>query len=75
MFDDYIVYINGQEAQPNAEGYFVVPAGSGDVRVTIAGAMIDTGAGEGETVTKWSFWEWLLQLFRKIADFFRNLFG
>ena len=75
MFDDYIVYINGQEAQPNAEGYFVVPAGSGDVRVTIAGAMIDTGAGEGETVTKWSFWEWLLNFFRKIIAFFQDLFG
>ncbi|MBE6790065.1 MAG: hypothetical protein E7535_02610 [Ruminococcaceae bacterium] len=75
MFDDYIVYINGQEAEPNAEGYFVVPAGSGDVRVTIAGAMIDTGAGEGETVTKWSFWEWLLNFFRKIIAFFQDLFG
>lgn len=75
MFDDYIVYINGQEAEPNAEGYFVVPAGSGDVRVTIAGAMIDTGAGEGETVTKWSFWEWLLNFFRKIVAFFEDLFG
>ncbi len=75
MFDDYIVYINGVEVEPDAEGYYVVPAGSGDARVTIAGAMIDTGAGDGEVVTKWSFWEWLLNLFRKIADFFRNLFA
>ncbi len=75
MFDDYIVYINGVEVEPDAEGYYVVPAGSGDARVTIAGAMIDTGAGDGEIVTKWSFWEWLLNLFRKIADFFRNLFA
>lgn len=75
MFEDYIVYINGQEVEPNAEGYYVVPAGSGDARVTIAGAMIDTGAGEGEVVTKWSFWEWLLNFFRKIAAFFQNLFN
>ena len=75
MFEDYIVYINGKEATPNEEGYYVVPAGSGDVRVTIAGAVIDNGDGSGDTVTKWSFWEWLLQLFRKIADFFSNLFG
>ncbi len=75
MFDDYIVYINGVEVEPDAEGYYVVPAGSGDARVTIAGAMIDTGAGEGEVVTKWSFWEWLLNLFRKIAEFFKGLVG
>ncbi len=74
MFEDYIVYINGNEAEVNEQGYYVIPAGSGDVRVTIAGAMIDTGAGEGEVVTKWSFWEWLLAFFRKIADFFTNLF-
>ena len=75
MFEDYIVYVNGEEVEADANGYYTIPAGSGDARVTIAGAIIDTGAGEGDTVTKWSFWEWLLQLFRKIADFFRNLFG
>jgi|GEM_PF-1101114 len=75
MFDDYIVYINGVEAKENAEGYYVIPAGSGDAKVTVAGIMADDDSGNGEVVTKWSFWEWLLSIFRKIADFFKGLFS
>ncbi len=75
MFDDYIVYINGVEAKENAEGYYVIPAGSGDAKVTVAGIMEDDDTGNGEVVTKWSFWEWLLSIFRKIADFFKGLFS
>ncbi len=76
MFDDYIVYINGVEATADADGYYVVPAGLGDARVTIAGAMLDTdGSGDGEVVTKWSLWEWLLNFFRKIVAFFQGLFN
>ncbi len=76
MFEDYIVYVNGEEIEPDSEGYYVIPAGTGDARVTIAGAMYGTEDGDdGEVVTKWSFWEWLLNLFRKIGDFFKNLFG
>ncbi|MBQ9946645.1 MAG: InlB B-repeat-containing protein [Clostridia bacterium] len=70
MFEDYIVYVNGVEVEPDENGYYTIPAGSGDARVTIAGAIVDIGEGEGEVVTKWSFWEWLLNLFRKIVAFF-----
>ena len=57
------------------DGYYTIPANSGDVKVTIAGEMIDTGAGEGPTVTKWSFWDWLMSFFKKIGDFFKGLFS
>lgn len=74
LFDDFIVYINGVEVTPDASGYYVIPAGSGDARVTIAATVEDDDGNGGQTVTKWSFWEWLLSFFRKIADFFKGLF-
>ena len=72
IFDDYIVYINGVATEADSDGYYTIPAGSGDVKVTIAGAIVEEGGENGEVVTKWSFWEWLLNLFRKIAAFFRG---
>ncbi len=75
LYEKYYVYINGEAAETDMDGYYTIPANSGDVKVTIAGEMIDTGAGEGPTVTKWSFWDWLLSFFKKIGDFFRGLFS
>ncbi len=75
LYEKYYVYINGEAAETDMDGYYTIPANSGDVRITIAGEMIDTGAGEGPTVTKWSFWDWLLSFFKKIGDFFRGLFS
>ena len=75
LYEKYFVYINGEAAEMDMDGYYTIPANSGDVRITIAGEMIDTGAGEGPTVTKWSFWDWLLSFFKKIGDFFRGLFS
>ncbi len=72
IFDDYIVYINGVATEADSDGYYTIPAGSGDVKVTIAGAIVEEGGENGEVVTKWSFWEWLLNLFRKIVAFFRG---
>ncbi|MBQ9945806.1 MAG: InlB B-repeat-containing protein [Clostridia bacterium] len=72
-FETYIVYVNGEAVEPDADGYYTVPANAGDVRVTISGALYDDSAdGNG---SKWSFWEWLLALIRKIINFFKNLFG
>ena len=72
-FETYIVYINGEAVEPDENGYYTVPANAGDIRVTISGAMYnDDGNGSG---SKWSFWEWLLALIRKIINFFKNLFG
>ncbi len=74
-YETFIVYFNGVEAVPDEDGYYTVPADTGDVQVTISGAVYDDeGDGEGGT-GKFNFWEWLLRLFRKIADFFKDLFG
>lgn len=74
LFDDFVVYINGVQATPDANGYYVIPAGSGDARVTIVATVKDDNSeGGSQTVTKWSFWEWLMSIFRKIADFFKGI--
>lgn len=75
LYEKYFVYINGEAAEMDMDGYYTIPANSGDVKITIAGEMIDTGAGQGPTVNKWSFWDWLLSFFKKIGDFFRGLFS
>ena len=74
-FETYIVYINGVEAVPDEDGYYTVPANAGEVKVTISGAVYDdNGEGSGGT-GKFNFWEWLINLFRKIGQFFKDLFG
>ncbi len=74
-FETYIVYINGVEAVPDEDGYYTVPANAGEVKVTISGAVYaDDGEGSGGT-GKFNFWEWLINLFRKIIQFFKDLFG
>ncbi len=72
-FETYIVYINGEAAEPDAEGYYTIPEGTGNVRITISGAVYDDD-GNGSS-SKFNFWEWLLALLRKIINFFKNLFG
>jgi len=72
-FETYIVYINGQAVEPDADGYYTVPSNAGDIRVTISGAVYDDD-GSGNA-SKFNFWEWLLAFFRKIINFFKNLFG
>ena len=78
LFDYYIVYINGSPAEMSKDGYYVIPAGYGDARVTVIGESENdySNPGSGTTaVSKWSFWEWILSFFRKIGDFFGGLFG
>ena len=72
-YETYIVYINGQAVEPDADGYYTVPSNAGDIRVTISGAVYDDD-GSGNA-SKFNFWEWLLAFFRKIINFFKNLFG
>ena len=75
-FPDYIVYINGEEAYPDTSGYYTVPASPNLSTVSIAGAIPneDPITGDGDSTGRTSFWEWLVNLFRNIANFFRNLF-
>ena len=74
-YPDYIVYINGVEAYPDTSGYYTVPASPNLSTVSIAGAIPDedpiTG---GDSTSKTNFWQWLVNLFRNIANFFNNLF-
>lgn len=69
-YETYIVYINGVEAEADADGYYTVPANAGNVRVSIAGAVYKDDADGTGSSGKWSFWEWLLMIFRKIAALF-----
>jgi len=71
-FETYIVYINGQEIQPDADGYYTVPADTGDVSVTVSGAVYDDST---DSSGKLNFWEWLISLFEKIINFFKNFLG
>ena len=74
-FPEYIIYINGEIAYPDTSGYYTVPASPNLSTVSITGAIPDGDPITGENSTgKTSFWDWLLNLFRTIANFFRNLF-
>lgn len=74
-FPEYIIYINGEVAYPDTSGYYTVPASPNLSTVSITGAIPDGDPITGENNTgKTSFWDWLLNLFRTIANFFRNMF-
>ena len=72
-YETYIVYVNGEEVHPDADGYYVIAENDGDVRITIAGGIYDDD--DTGTTTKFNFWEWLLRLIRKITNFFKSIFG
>ena len=65
-YSDYIVYINGKAAHENADGSYTIPAGEGNVVVTVAGAVKDDSAPTG----KLSFWELLIRFFQRIIAVF-----
>ncbi|MBR3767723.1 MAG: hypothetical protein IKL10_05730 [Clostridia bacterium] len=76
LFRDYKVYFNDKEVAMNGDSYYVIPAGSGDIRVIVAGEFYeDEGEEDNEPVTKWSLWDMIMDFFRKIGEFFRNLFN
>ena len=70
-YPEYIVYINGEQAYPDPEGYYTVAASPNLDTVSIAGAIPESDDDDSGKV---SVWQWLINLFRSIADFFRNLF-
>ncbi|MCH5197535.1 MAG: InlB B-repeat-containing protein [Oscillospiraceae bacterium] len=69
-FQAYVVFIDGEKVSPDAEGYYTVPAEQTLTTVTVSGVVIDESNG-----TKNTFWDWIVNLFRSIADFFRGLFN
>ncbi len=73
-FEEYIVYINDTEATPAVDGTYTIPAYTGDAHVRVEGLVPDVSddSGSGEKI---SFWEMITNFFKKIADFFRSIFG
>jgi len=63
------VFIDGVQASPDENGYYTVPAEAVLSTVTVSGVVVEDFTGQKAT-----FWDWLINLFRTIADFFRNLF-
>lgn len=69
-FEEYRIFVNNTEVFPDATGTYTIPENTGDAHVRIDGIAYEEDDG-----TKISFWEMILNFFRKIADFFANLFG
>ncbi len=68
-FEEYNVYINDKLATPDASGTYTIAANTGDAHVRVDGKLSNI---EGEKV---SFWDLIRDIFRKIAEFFQNLFS
>lgn len=67
-FETYIVYANGKEITADAEGYYTIPANSGEVRISVTGAMFE--ANEEGSAEKVSFLQAIINLFKQILAFF-----
>lgn len=68
-FEEYLVYINKEVVTPDETGTYTIPENSGDAHVKIEGVVKD------EEGNKLSIWQAIANFFRKIAEFFRNLFS
>ena len=69
-YDDVIIYANGQELTPDADGVYTIPQTPETVIITAVGAIKDDSAPSG----KLSFWELLLRFIRKVIAFFSEAF-
>lgn len=70
-FETYQVYFNDELATPDVDGIYTIPANVGDVHVRADGLVNDPDNTDG----KISFWEMIINFFKRIGEFFRNLFG
>ncbi len=64
-FETFIVYVNGNAVEADADGYYYVSADTDEVRVTVSGAMYEEDEGG-----KINFWQALVNFFKKILSFF-----
>lgn len=71
-FETYQVYFNDEIAIPDQDGIYTIPANVGDVHVKANGLMNNPDDDNGGKI---SFWEMIMNFFRRIGDFFRNLFN
>ena len=69
-YETYKVYIDGEEAEPDEDGLYTIPAGTEPVRVTIEGATYLPGSGEKVTTV-----QLLMNLIRSILAFLVAVVG
>ena len=74
-FEEYVVYINDKKVEPDITGTYTIPANTGDAHVRIEGMVPDYSDENPDSTAKVSFWDMIRNFFKKIGDFFRNLFG
>ncbi|MBQ7637794.1 MAG: InlB B-repeat-containing protein [Clostridia bacterium] len=80
-YSDYDVFVDGVKAAQNADGSFTIPASASGSSVTVVGTTPtainpgDSGVDNGGNTGKISFWQRIINFFRSITDFFRNLFS
>ena len=85
-YDDYVIFMNGQVLEANADGSFTIPAGDNRVVITIVGA-VKGGDDQGATPSSGSgvcklcgkdhgttIWGRIVAFFHLIVYFFKNLF-
>ena len=66
MFEDIIIYADGEELVPDEDGVYTLPNNGETVVVTAAGAVQDDSTPNG----KLSFWELLIRFFKRIIAVF-----
>ncbi len=74
-YEEYVVFVNDKKVTPDITGTYTVPANTGDAHVRIEGMMPDYSDENPDTADKVSIWDLIRNFFKKIGDFFRNLFG
>ncbi len=74
-FEEYVVYVNDKKVEPDITGTYTIPANTGDAHVRIEGMVPDYSDENPDSTAKVSFWDMIRNFFKKIGDFFRNLFG
>ena len=74
-YETYNVYINNKKVTPDIRGTYTIPAGTGDAHVRIEGLMSDITDDSDDSTPTMSIWDTIRNFFKKIGDFFRNLFG
>ncbi len=74
-FEEYVVFVNDKKVTPDITGTYTIPANTGDAHIRIEGMVPDYTDENPDTAEKVSIWDLIRNFFRKIGDFFRNLFG
>ncbi len=72
---EYVVYVNDQLVTPDENGTYTIAANTGDAHVRIEGRVTDITDDDPDNAEKVSIWELIRRFFKKIGDFFRNLFN